>query len=66
MFLSDPVIPQLDNTTSPSIDIKYLINSLLYNESKISISSISADINVGNYDKVVVLLDKISNTECLI
>ena len=48
--LSGLVIPQLVNTTSQSSDIKYWINDLLYNESKINIWNISADINVGNYD----------------
>ena len=41
---------------------KYWIDYLLYNESKINRWNISADINVGNYDKVVVPLGKISNT----
>ena len=52
------VIPLLDKKTSPSSDIKYRINWLLYNESKINIWNISADINVGNSDKVVVPLSK--------
>ena len=62
---SGPVIPQLANMTSPSSDIKYYNNDLLYNESKINICNISADINVGSYDKVLVPLGKIANTECL-
>ena len=78
-YLSGPGIPQLANTTHPSIDIKYWINDLLYNESKINIWNISADINVGNYDKCVFpirkweirsgttpLSCKIANTLCLI
>ena len=31
-----------------------MINYLLYNESEIDIWNINANINVGNYDKVVV------------
>ena len=42
-LLSYPVIPQLANTTSPSIDIKYWINYLLYSESKINRRKISAE-----------------------
>ena len=60
-YFSCPVIPQLNNTTHPFIDIKYWINSLLYNESKINRWNISADINVGNYAKVVVSPSKIAN-----
>ena len=60
--LSGPVIPQLDNTTPPSIDIKYWIDDLLYNESKINRYNISADMNVGDYEKAVVPLGKIANT----
>ena len=64
--LSVPLMPQLGNITSPSSDIKYCICYLLYNESKINRYNISTGINVGNYDKVVVPLGKIANTECLI
>ena len=65
-YLSGPVIPKLANTTHPSSEIKYLINNLLYNESKTNRWNISADINFGNDDKVVVPLGRIANTECLI
>ena len=51
--LSGLVIPQLANTTSLSSDIKYCINYLLYNESKINRWNISYDINVCNYDNCV-------------
>ena len=56
--LSGLVILQLDNTTSPSSDIKYWINYVLYNESKINIWNINADTNVGNYDNCVFPLQK--------
>ena len=49
--------------TSPSSDIKYWINYLLYNESKINILNISVDINVGNDDKYVFPLSKMGDTE---
>ena len=52
--LSGPDIQQLDNTTSPSSDIIYLINYLLYIESKMDIWNINDNINVGNYDKFFV------------
>ena len=65
-YLSGPVIPHLYNTNSLLIDIKYSINYLLYIESKINIWNISVGINVENYDKVVVPLSKIANTECLL
>ena len=65
-YISVTVIPQLANEISPSSDIKYLINFLFYNESKINIWNISSDINVGNYDKVVVPLGKKANTECIL
>ena len=61
-YFSGPVITQLDNMPSSSSDIKYFIDYLLYNESRINIWNISADINVGNYDKVVVPLGKIAKT----
>ena len=61
-YISGPVITQLANMTSSSSDTKYWINYLLYSESKINIWNISTDINVGNYEKVVVPLGKISNT----
>ena len=64
--LSGEVIPQLDNMTSPSSDVKYSNNDLLYNKSKLNIWNISADINVGNYDKVVIPLSKLGNTEALL
>ena len=38
----------------PSSDIIYRINFLLYNESKIDIWNINTNINVSDYDKVVV------------
>ena len=60
--LSGLVIPRLANTTSPASNIKYWINYLLYNDSKINRWNISADINVGNDDEVVVPLRKIDNT----
>ena len=60
--LLGPLIPKLANTTAPSGNIKYWINYLLYNESKITRWNIISDINVGNYDKVVVPLGKIANT----
>ena len=60
--LSGPVIPQLANTTSPSSDIKYWINYSLYNESKINIWNISADINVGSYDNYLFPISKMSDT----
>ena len=60
------MILQFLNTTSPLRDIKHWINYLLYNESKTNIKNISADINVGNYNKVLVPLGKIANTERLI
>ena len=60
-YLSGPGIPQLDNTASPSSDIKEWINYLLYNESKINGRNISANINVVNYDKYVFPLSKISD-----
>ena len=53
-YLSGTDIPQLDNTTSPSSGLIYLNNFLLYNESKINIWNINANINVVNYDEVVV------------
>ena len=56
--LSGPVITQLANTDSTTSDIKYFISSILYNESIITGYNSSADINVGNYDKVVVTLSK--------
>ena len=59
---SDMVIPQLSNMNSPSSDIKYCINSLLYNESKMNRFNISADINVGNYDNCVFPIRKMSDT----
>ena len=65
-YLSVTVIPQLANEISPSSDIKYLINFLFYNESKINIWNISSDINVGNYDKFVVPTGNIANTDCLL
>ena len=49
-ILSAPDIQQLSNTTSPSGDIIYLINYLIYNESKIDRCNITANINVGNYE----------------
>ena len=60
--LSVPGRPQLDNATSTSSDIKYWINYFLYNESKINRWNISSDINVGNYDKYVFPLSKMSDT----
>ena len=60
--LSGPGILQLANMNYPSIDIKYCINYLLYNESKINLWSISADINVGIYDKCVFSINKMSDT----
>ena len=52
--LSGPYIQRLSNKNSPSSDLIYLINSLLYNESKIDIWNINSSINFGNYDKFVV------------
>ena len=52
--LSGLDIHQRDNTTSSSSDPIYLINYLLYNESKSDRCNINANINVDNYDKVVV------------
>ena len=60
--LSGPGILQYASTTSPSSGIKYWINYLLYNESKINIWNISADINVGNEDKYVFPISKMSDT----
>ena len=60
-YLSGPGIPQLDNTASPSSDIKEWINYLLYNK-KIIRRNNSADTNVENYDKFVVPLGNIANT----
>ena len=60
-YLSGPVILQMDTATSPSSDIKEWIN-YYYTMDKIHIWNISADINIGNYDKVVVPLGKIANT----
>ena len=61
--ISGPLIPQLVNTTPQSSNINYWINYLLYNESKINIWNISANTNVGSYEKVVVPLGKIANTQ---
>ena len=61
-LFSGPGISQLANTTSPSSDIKYWIDYLSYNESKINIWNIDADINFGNYDKYVFPLIKMSGT----
>ena len=47
-------IQKLYDTTSPSSGLIYLNNFLLYNESKIDKSNINANINVVNYDKIVV------------
>ena len=60
--ISGLMITQLDNTTSPPNNTKYCINHLLYNEPKINIWNISADINDANYEKFVVSLVKIANT----
>ena len=65
-FISGTYIQKLANIISPSSDIKHFIDYLLYNESKINIWNINADINVGNDDEVVVPLGKIANTECLL
>ena len=65
-YLSGPGTLKYASATPPSSYNKYLINYLLYNESKINRWNISADINVGNYDKVVVPLGKIANTQFLI
>ena len=51
--LSGLDIQQLTNITSPPSDIIYLINYLLYNESISDIWNINANINDGNYDKVI-------------
>ena len=61
-YLSGPEIPQSAITTPPASDIKYWINYLFYKKLKMNIWNISADINVGNYEKVVVPLGKVSNT----
>ena len=61
--ISGPGIPQFDNTTSPSSDIKYWINYLLYKKSKISRWNIIADKNVGNDDKCVFPLSKMVDAE---
>ena len=61
-YLSVPGTLQYDSATSPSSYNKYWVNYLLYNKSKINRWNISADINDGNYEKVVVPLRKISNT----
>ena len=55
--LSVPDIHKLSNTTSPSSDFVYLINYLLYHESKIDRWNINNNINVSNYDNF--LSDKI-------
>ena len=52
--LSGPDIHKWANKKSPSSDLIYLNFFLLYNESKIDICNINANINVGKYDKVVV------------
>ena len=61
-YLSSLGTLQYASATSPSSYIKYWINYLLYNESRINRWNISADINVGNYDKFVVPISKIDNT----
>ena len=50
--LSGPDIYQLADSSSPSSDIIYLINYLLYNESKIDKWGINYNICAGNSDKV--------------
>ena len=51
------MIRQLANTNSPLRDIKNLINYIYYIlKPKINRWNSIADTNVGNYDKVVVLL----------
>ena len=59
---SGPGILKYASTTLPSSDFKYWINNLLYNESKINRCNIRDDINIGNYEKVVVPLGKVSKT----
>ena len=60
-YLSGLDTLQYAGAASSSSDIKYWINYLLYNESKTNRWNISADINVGNYEKVVVPLGKRAN-----
>ena len=62
-YISGPGIPQLDNRTAPSSDIKYRINYLLYSESKINRWNISDDINVGNYDNCLFQISRMGDTE---
>ena len=56
--------PSITSMTSPSSDIKYCSNYLLYKESKINGWNISHNIKVRNYDKC--MLSKIANTYFLI
>ena len=58
-YLSGLGILKKASKTYPSSDIKYWINYLFYNESKINRWNISHDIKVFNYDKCV--LSKIAN-----
>ena len=53
--LSVPDINQLANTTSPSIDLIYLIKFVLYIVPKIDKWNINANINVVNHDEVGVV-----------
>ena len=64
--ISGKLIPQLSDTNTSSSDTKQWFDYLLYNKSKINIQNISADMNCGNYNKVVVPLGKIANTVCLL
>ena len=61
-YLLGTIILQYPSTTPPSNDIEYWINYSLYNDLKINIWYISADINVGSYEKFLLPLGKISNT----
>ena len=52
--LSGTNMQHLAHTNYPSRDLIYLTSYILYDESKIDILNINTNINVGNYDKVVV------------
>ena len=54
-YLSVQYINQLANTTSPSIDLIYLIKFVLYIVPKNDIRNINANINVVNHDEVGVV-----------
>ena len=52
--LSGTNMQHLAHTNYPLSDLIYLTSYILYDESKIDILNINTNINVGNYDKVVV------------